>query len=99
MKAPRTLKEVDLPGRIRAAGGTSLKEAGEFFGWEPAYVTKTAADFTKGLDMVANETLGGFAPALTFTAGKGHPVDCWYTARVVGGVPQQVGGQLCHAAA
>jgi hypothetical protein len=46
-KAPQTLKEVDLPGRIRAAGGSSLKEAGEFFGWEPAKVTKTAADFTK----------------------------------------------------
>jgi hypothetical protein len=46
-RIPRTLKEVDLPGRIRAVGGASLKEAGEFFGWEPARVTKTAADFTK----------------------------------------------------
>src|SRR5438552_12941020 len=44
---PQTLKEVDLPGRIRAAGGASLKGAGEFFGWEPARVTKAAADFTK----------------------------------------------------
>ncbi len=44
---PQTLKEVDLPGRIRAAGGANLKEAGEFFGWEPMRVTKTAADFTK----------------------------------------------------
>jgi hypothetical protein len=44
---PQTLKEVDLPGRIRAAGGASLKEAGEFFGWAPGRVTKTAADFTK----------------------------------------------------
>jgi hypothetical protein len=43
---PRTLQEVDLPGRIRAAGGGSLKEAGEFFGWEPGRVTKSAADFT-----------------------------------------------------
>jgi len=47
MTAPRTLREVDLPARIRAAGGASLKEAGEFFGWEPARVTKSAADFTK----------------------------------------------------
>ena len=46
-KIPQTLREVDLPGRIRAAGGASLKEAGEFFGWEPAKVTRTAADFTK----------------------------------------------------
>jgi hypothetical protein len=47
MTVPRTLKEVDLPGRIRAAGGASLKEAGEFFGWEPASVTKSSADFTR----------------------------------------------------
>jgi hypothetical protein len=46
-KVPQTLQEVNLPGRIRAAGGASLKEAGEFFGWEPGRVTKTAADFTK----------------------------------------------------
>ena len=46
-KIPQTLKEVNLPGRIRAAGGMSLKEAGEFFGWEPGKVTKTAADFTE----------------------------------------------------
>lgn len=46
-KTPQTLKEVDLPGRIRAAGGSNLKEAGEFFGWEPGHVTKTAADFAK----------------------------------------------------
>jgi hypothetical protein len=47
MTVPRTLREVDLPARIRAAGGASLKEAGEFFGWEPASVIKTASDFTK----------------------------------------------------
>ncbi len=43
---PQTLREVDLPGRIRAAGGSSLKDAGEFFGWEAGVVTKFAADFT-----------------------------------------------------
>jgi hypothetical protein len=44
---PRTLKEVDLGGRVRAAGGTNLKEAGEFFGWKPSKVTKGSGDFTK----------------------------------------------------
>ena len=44
---PLTLKEVDLSGRIRAAGGASLKDAGEFFGWEPMWVSKTVADFTR----------------------------------------------------
>jgi hypothetical protein len=47
MAVPQTLREVDLPGRIRAAGGASLKEAGEFFGWEPGRITKAPADFTK----------------------------------------------------
>jgi len=47
LNSPRTLQDVDLAGRIRSAGGTSLKEAGEFFGWEPGRVTKSAADFTK----------------------------------------------------
>jgi len=41
------LKDVDLPRRIRAAGGASLKAAGEFFGWEPARITKAPGDFTK----------------------------------------------------
>ena len=47
MPIPQTLRDIDLPGRIRAAGGANLKEAGEFFGWEPASVSKTAGDFTK----------------------------------------------------
>jgi hypothetical protein len=46
-KVPQTLREVDLPRRIRAAGGASLKEAGDFFGWEPARVVKTSGDFTR----------------------------------------------------
>jgi hypothetical protein len=46
-KVPQTLKAVDLPRRIRAAGVASLKEAGEFFGWEPTKVTKSAADFSR----------------------------------------------------
>jgi hypothetical protein len=46
-KWPQTLKEVDLAGRIRAAGGSSLKAARLFFGWRPRKVIKTTADFTK----------------------------------------------------
>ena len=42
-----TLKDVDLPGRIRKAGGANLKEAGEFFGWKARSLTKAATDFTK----------------------------------------------------
>jgi hypothetical protein len=42
-----TIQEVNLAGRIRKAGGASLKQAGKFFGWRARAVTKTAADFTK----------------------------------------------------
>ena len=51
---------------------------------------------TAGLDKVSNETLGGISPALTFTAGKPHPVDCWFTGRVQNGVASQVGGLTCQ---
>jgi branched-chain amino acid transport system substrate-binding protein len=56
----------------------------------------TSADFVKGLNMISNETLGGFAPGLTFDAGKPHQVDCWFTAQVSHGTPKQVGGRTCH---
>lgn len=42
-----TLKDVDLPGRIRQAGGATLEGHRDFFGWKPRSVTKTAVDFTK----------------------------------------------------
>jgi branched-chain amino acid transport system substrate-binding protein len=58
--------------------------------------TVSSADITKGLDMVSNQTLGGFSPSLTFTAGQAHPVDCWYTGRVQGGTASQVGGLTCE---
>src|SRR5258708_14961398 len=60
--------------------------------------TASAAVITQGLDMVSNETLGGFSPTLNFTAGKAHPVDCWYTGRVQGGKASQVGGLTCEKA-
>jgi branched-chain amino acid transport system substrate-binding protein len=60
--------------------------------------TVSSADITKGLEMVSNETLGGFSPSLTFAVGKPHPVDCWYTGRVQGGKASQVGGLTCKKA-
>lgn len=45
----------------------------------------SADDITKALNSVSNETLGGWSSPLTYTAGKPHPVDCWYTAKVTGG--------------
>lgn len=44
---PKTLKEVDLAGRIKkATGGSNLKETGDFFGWEPRRVAKGRNDLT-----------------------------------------------------
>jgi branched-chain amino acid transport system substrate-binding protein len=40
----------------------------------------TSAEITKGLNSFKGQTLDGLAPALTYTAGKPHPVDCWYYA-------------------
>jgi branched-chain amino acid transport system substrate-binding protein len=56
----------------------------------------TPAVVTSGLDKVSNETLGGISPSLTFTAGKPHPVDCWFVGRVQNGVASQVGGLTCQ---
>lgn len=42
--------------------------------------TPTSAQLVKGLDSLDGNTLGGLAPPLHFTAGKPHPVDCWYWA-------------------
>ena len=56
----------------------------------------STAMITQGLDKVSDETLGGFSPPLTFTAGKPHPVDCWYTGRVQAGKAFQVGGLTCQ---
>lgn len=58
--------------------------------------TVSPAVITKGLDMVSDDTLGGFSPSLTFTAGHPHKVDCWYTGRVQGGKASQIGGLTCE---
>lgn len=58
--------------------------------------TATAADITKGLNSVKDDTLGGFSPPLTFTAGQAHPVNCWYVGRVQNGKATQVGGLTCE---
>jgi branched-chain amino acid transport system substrate-binding protein len=41
--------------------------------------TPTSAQLTAGLDAIKGNTLDGMAPALTFTPGQPHPVDCWFT--------------------
>jgi branched-chain amino acid transport system substrate-binding protein len=54
--------------------------------------TATAASITKGLNSMKGQTLGGMAPPLTFTAGKPHTVDCWYTAALVMGKASMTNG-------
>jgi hypothetical protein len=45
----------------------------------------TSAALTKGLNSLRGTTLDGLAPPLNFTAGKPHPVDCWYYALLKNG--------------
>jgi branched-chain amino acid transport system substrate-binding protein len=49
--------------------------------------TPTAAEIIKGLESLHGDTLQGWAPPLTFTAGQPHSIDCWFTAHVQNGVP------------
>ena len=65
-----SLKDVALPGRIRQAGGATLKEAGGLFGWKPRSVTKTAADFTKDQLLAKGWRKGGcwMSPRSTSTS-------------------------------
>jgi branched-chain amino acid transport system substrate-binding protein len=49
--------------------------------------TVTAAAMTQGLNSIKNDTLDGWSPPLTFTAGQSHPVHCWFTAKWANGTP------------
>ncbi len=60
-----------------------------------ASTSVTPAVITTGLNKVSNDTLGGFSPPLTLTAGKTHSVDCWYTGKIQNGKESQVGGLSC----
>lgn len=50
----------------------------------------SAAQVIDGLDSLQNETLDGWSPPLTFTAGQPHSVGCWFTVRVTDGTPALV---------
>jgi branched-chain amino acid transport system substrate-binding protein len=47
----------------------------------------TAAAIVRGLESLKGDTLQGWAPPLTFTAGQPHLITCWFTAHVQNGVP------------
>jgi branched-chain amino acid transport system substrate-binding protein len=49
--------------------------------------TPSAQEITKGLTSLHGDTLDGWSPPLTFTAGQPHHVDCWFTAKIQNGVP------------
>jgi branched-chain amino acid transport system substrate-binding protein len=52
-----------------------------------AGATPSPAEIVKGLEALRGDTLDGWSPPLTFAAGKPHPVDCWFLARVQNGTP------------
>lgn len=49
--------------------------------------TITATTMTQGLNSIKNDTLDGWAPPLTFTAGQPHPVNCWFAVKVINSTP------------
>ncbi len=55
----------------------------------------TRSDAFKGPYMFRNETLGGGAPDLTFTAGKVPIVPCGYSATVTNGKLVEEPGTIC----
>jgi len=73
------------------ASGLLLKDAVKASGLG-AGGTPSPAKITKGLTSLKGDTLQGMSPPLTFKAGKPHPIDCWFTARVINGVPTLVNG-------
>jgi branched-chain amino acid transport system substrate-binding protein len=74
--------------------GLLLEDAVKAGGLGPSD-TPSAAEIIKGLQSLKGDTLDGWSPPLTFAAGKPHPVNCWFTGRVIDGVPQLVNnGQL-----
>src|SRR4051794_24653816 len=58
---PQTLKEVNLPGRIRASGATNLQDVGRFFVWEPIRCMKGVGDFTKQQPLGHGSTRNAFS--------------------------------------
>jgi branched-chain amino acid transport system substrate-binding protein len=94
----RTNPDLWLQNNFMAWISGKLLEAGIKAGGLTPTDTPSASEVVKGLNTLKGETLGGLTVPLTFTAGQPHPVDCWFTAKVQGGVPSTVNnGQVTCA--
>lgn len=60
--------------------------------------TPSAAEITQGLYSLKGDTLQGMSPPLTFHPGKNNGVPCWFTAKVINGVPSlaNAGSTTCQ---
>lgn len=67
-------------------GGLLIERAVESAGLDSGDAV-SADDVRAGLDSLQNETLDGWSPGLTFTAGEPHSVGCWFTVHVQDGQP------------
>ncbi len=78
--------------------GVLLGDAIKAGGLQPSD-TPTPAEIIKGLTSLKGDTLDGWSPPLTFTAGQPHPMDCWFTGQLQNGVPSLVnnGKVTCHS--
>jgi branched-chain amino acid transport system substrate-binding protein len=74
--------------------GKLLEDAIKAGGLTPSDMP-SAAEVKKGLESLKGDTVGGLTPPLTFSSGQPHHDNCWFTARVMNGVPQvQNNGQV-----
>lgn len=91
------LREQDIYNQfsVQFWGAGLLLEAAAKNAGITADTAVTADVIRSGLDKIKHETLGGFSPSLTFTAGQPHPVHCYYTVHIQNGKAEPVGGQEC----
>lgn len=73
------------------AAGLLLEDAVKRGGLKPGD-TPSSAEILQGLHETKNDTLQGWAPALTFTNGKPASVDCWFMAHIDHKTPKLVNG-------
>lgn len=78
-------KSIYIEDNLMSYISAKLVQAGIEAGGLTSSETPTAAELTKGLDSIKNDTLDGLAPPLTFTAGQPHLVNCYFVGHVSNG--------------
>jgi branched-chain amino acid transport system substrate-binding protein len=91
-KGPQTAVFQEVEGKVLAATNypynvSTTYAAAQLFATALAHAgaNPTTTDVYNGLYAMKNETLGGFAPPLTFTQGKPTTVNCFFVVSIKNG--------------